>query len=175
MPEQIEKIPLTLEPKSQPMALVPVMYALKEHGAFDSWSAARDLVMDLQLMAPQVVYVTKAKLKKFKTVLESLDIIITEVSAKKAAKIALENKPIRGEIKVQIRLPQPEIYKELEDTLTSQKLISHIKSGDNADGIYHWKDDRWYQDYYLYAYKKSDIPAIETIISRYYCTLIKDE
>ncbi len=167
-----QKIPLKLEPLSQPFPMIPLMSALKEHEVFDSWLAARDFIQDLDLIAPQVIWVRVEHLSSLEKVLADSEIMTQQVSAVEAKRIATENKPIKGDVKIQIRMQSEEINKELVGKLKEQKLISHTKSGGNADDIYHWKDDRWYQDYILFAFNKEDVRQIETIVSEYYCTVI---
>lgn len=172
MTTQIPKIPLTLEPLSEKFALIPVMMALKGHAVFDSWLAARDFVLDLELVAPQVVWLDAEQLELFQNTLADLGIITEQVSKETAEHIAIANKPDRGEVKIQIRT-RGGINQEMVSELKAQQLISHYQVGDNADGIYHWKDDRWYVDYYLYAFKQEDLFQIETLIKEYHYMIVR--
>lgn len=167
-----ERLALMLEPTVQPFTMVPVMIALKDHDVFDSWLAARDFVLDLDLVSPQVVWVQVDKSSALIKALAASDIKTSEISRMQAERIAIENKPVRGDIKVIIRMPGDEINQTMVEKLKSQKLISHTMRGDNADGLYHWKDDRWYQDYILFAFKAEDVPRIEKITKDYYCSFI---
>ncbi|MCX7543896.1 hypothetical protein [Marinicella gelatinilytica] len=174
MTTQSPKIPLTIKPLSEKFAFIPVMMALKDYAVFDSWLAARDFVFDLQVTAPQVVWLDVEQLESFQNTLADINIITEQVSKETAEHIAMANKPIRGDVKIQIRT-RGEMNVELVIELKAQQLISHYQVGDNADGIYHWKDDRWYQDFYLYAFKKEDLPQIEALIKGYYYRVVRDE
>ena len=171
---QIPKTPLALQPLSEKFAFIPVMMALKDHAVFDTWLAARDFVFDLEMVAPQVVWVDAKRLESFQNTLADLDIITEQVSEKRAEHIAITNKPVRGEVKIQIRT-RGDMNEDMVSELKTQQLISHYQVGDSADGIYHWKDDRWYQDFYLYAFKKEDLPRIESFIKDFYYIVVKDE
>lgn len=175
MNDKPQTIPLALEPLTLPFAMVALMIVLKEHEVFDSWSAARDFVLDLDLIAPQVIWVQPKQLASLTKALADSDIMTQQVTEKQADRIALENKPLWGDVKIHIRMRSEDINTEMVKKLKKQKLISHTKSGDNADGIYHWKDDRWYQDYFLFAYNKEDMPRIEAIVRDYYCIVINVE
>ena len=168
MSNQVPKIPLALEPSSKPIDRIALMKVLRDHLVFESWVAARDLTMDLEMLSPQVVWVNTAQLESFEAAVSDLKIVTQQVSKAQAEKIASENKPVRGDIKIQIRTRNHDISEEMVNTLKAQVMISHAQSGENANNLYHWKDDRWYQDFYLYAFRESDLPAIESLINGYY-------
>lgn len=170
-----DKIPLAVRPLAEVFAMVPVMEALKKHGVFDSLLPARDWVFDLDLVAPQVIWVPSHQLTALEQVLNGFDLETAVVSEQRAAEIALENKPVRGEVVVHIRMQNWEIDDDLVATLKKQQLISHVLKSDNADDIFHWKDDRWYQDYKLFAFRKADVSAINAILRQYRCMIQKVE
>src|SRR5690554_1333801 len=174
MTSQAAKIALTLKPLSEKFAFILVMVALQDHAVFNSWLAARDFVFDLEMVAPQVVWVESEQIESFQNTLADLDIITEQVSKDRAQHIAIANKPLRGEVKLQIRT-RGQMNEQMVRDLKAQQLISHYQVGGNADGIYHWKDDRWYQDFYLYAFKKEDLPQIEALIKGYYYMVVRDE
>jgi len=67
----------------------------------------------------------------------------TSVGSKEEAdRISIENKPIRGTIDLHIRTRNWEINSEMIKDLKAKNLISDYRMGDNADDIFHWKDDR---------------------------------
>ncbi len=167
-----KKVALSVKPVSETFTMINVMIALKDHGVFDSWVAARDWVSDLDLVSPQVIWVPGHQLNALEQVLNDLDLETSVVSEQRAAEISVENKPVRGEVVVHIRMQNWEISDDLVAELKRQQLISHVLKGGNADDIYHWKDDRWYQDYQLFAFRKTDVQTIEKILSRHHCTLL---
>ena len=164
MTKQTEKTPFAIEPLTKSFGYIPLMKALKKYGAFETLLEARQFVYDLDLIAPQVVYVATKRQKEFQNALADLDLMTEAISESRAKTIATENKPIYGTVKVHIRMRDNQINQIITDELKAKKLISHYRKGNNADDIYHWKDDRWYQDYYLFAYQTSDLPEIENII-----------
>lgn len=94
-----------------------------------------------------------------------MEIRTRAVSKEEADRISIENKPVRGTINLHIRTRDSEINSEMIKDLKAKKLISGYLTGDNADDIFHWKDDRWYQDFYLTIFKEADIAQIEPLIS----------
>lgn len=175
MTSQAAKIALTLKPLSEKFAFIPVMVALQDHAVFNSWLAARDFVFDLEMVAPQVVWVESEQIESFQNTLADLDIITERVSKDRAEHIAVANKPIRGDVKIKIRTRDNGINEEMVRELKTQALISHYQVGGNADDSYHWKDDRWYQDFYLYAFKEKDLARIEALIKDFYYILMREK
>ncbi len=128
------------------------------------WLEAKQLVFDLAEVAPQVIWVEPAQQEELELKLADFDIRTRVVSKEEAERISIENKPVRGTIDLHIRTRDSEINSEMIKDLKAQKLISGYRTGDNANDIFHWKDDRWYQDFHLTIFKKEDIAQIESLI-----------
>lgn len=164
MSDNPQKIALALEPQKETFGLVPLMIILVEDLGWGSWLEAKEFVFDLKDVAPQVVWVDAGQQDEFELKLAAMEIGARVVSSEEAERIRIKNKPVRGTIDLQIRTRYSEINPEMIKDLKAKKLISGCRMGDNANEIFHWKDDRWYQDFHLTLFKESDVAQIEQLI-----------
>ncbi|MGJ8657731.1 MAG: hypothetical protein ACSHX6_14885 [Akkermansiaceae bacterium] len=169
----MEKVALSLEPQGEIFGHVPLITVLRDHGVFDSLVEAKELIMDLVDLAPQVVWVEVGRRASFELELAGLDIAVCEVNKAEAERINVENRVVRGTIELRVR-SRGGVSSELIGRLKSEQLISGYRSGGNADGIYHWKDDRWYEDFLLTIFKEEDIDLIEALVREYYYIVVRD-
>lgn len=160
------KIALALEPTAQKFARIPLINLLSKFEVFDTLLEAKQLVLDLAEIAPQVVWVASTQKEAFELGLCDLGIAAKVVSEVEADRIRLANKPLRGTIDLQIR-SRGGLSEDMVKQLKADKLISGVRNGKDASGIYHWKDDRWYEDYHLIIFRNEDIPAIEKTLNHY--------
>lgn len=172
MTEQTTQIALALEPQSETLAAIPLIKALVEHRVSESLVEANKLALNLMDISPQVVWVTVDQIDAFKETMMGLLIETRVVTKEEADRISTENVPIRGTIDLRIR-SRGDLNDLMIKGLKEQKLISGYRKGEDANGIYHWKDDRWYQDWNLVIFNKTDITKIESIINGYGYSLIK--
>jgi hypothetical protein len=167
MTDKSEKIALALEPQTQKFAFIPLMKALQENQVTDSWLEAKQITFDLAAIAPQVIWVDPSLLHALEKSLIDINIVAQVVSKEEAERISIENIPIRGTIDLHIRTRDSEIKPEMIEDLKTKRLISDYRKGNNANGIFHWKDDRWYQDFHLTIFRESDIAQINPLLSKY--------
>ncbi|MDF1825971.1 MAG: hypothetical protein P1U68_15100 [Verrucomicrobiales bacterium] len=166
MIEQSKKVFLSLTPLSDNLSHIPLMKVLVDHQSHESLLTAKQFVLDLAAVAPQVVSVNRRKQESFEAELAGLEIMTQEISKEEADRISAEGLPVRGSVDLRIRTRDSQINSEMIETLKTRKLISDYRQGGNANGIFHWKDDRWYQDFHLAAFNESDIPQIEDLIGK---------
>ncbi len=164
MSKDTSKTALALQPMAETFGYIPLMMAMREHLGIESWLELKEFAFDLEAVAPQVVWVENGEREAFEAKLTGMDIAAREVSKEEADRIKIENKPVRGTIDLHIRTRDSSINSEMIKDLKAQELISGCRMGENADGLFHWKDDRWYQDFHLTIFKESDIPQIESVI-----------
>ncbi|MAS96621.1 MAG: hypothetical protein CMO55_25815 [Verrucomicrobiales bacterium] len=169
-----EKIAFALEPLSEKFGRVPLIKVLSDHGCFSSLLEAKQFVLDLADVAPQVVWVCGEDRGSFEAKLGDLDIVSWEVSKEEAERICKENKPVRGSIDLRIRSRDRDIRSDMIKELKARKLISGCRMGEDANEIYHWKDDRWYQDFHLTIFKESDVAEIEDLIGSYGYVVVRE-
>lgn len=164
---ETEKVALALEPLSESFGQVPLMAILSEYECFPTLLEARDFILDLAAVAPQVVWVESKSMNAFEKALADLEIVSQVVTSDEAARITAENKPVRGTIDFAIRTRNHEIDTEMIRELKARKLSSGYRVAGNANEIFHWKDDRWFQDFYLTIFDEADIPAVVNLIENF--------
>lgn len=174
MSESSDKIALALMPDKPEFDQLKLMVCLCECFGNELWREYQDFAEDLAKAAPQVLRVSPEKREQLVSSISELGVEAREVSQEEANRIIMENKPKRGTIDLHIRTRDWQINEQMIDELTSQNLISGYRYEGNADNIYYWKDDRWYQDFKLKVFNSSDIPQIEEIIGKY-CYILVDE
>src|SRR5690606_28026907 len=97
------KIGLTLKPLTENFAFIPVMIVLQVRADLSYRLAARYCVFDLKMVATLVIWVESEQIESYQNTLADLDMITEQVTKERAQHIAIANKPLRGEVKLQIR------------------------------------------------------------------------
>lgn len=164
MPDQDQQTALALTPTVEKFAHIPLLKLLAEYQVFETLVETRNWILDLAEIAPQVVFLPAELIPSFELSLCDLEIAAKVVSQQEAERIQIENKPLRGAIDLQVR-SRGGLSEEMVKQLKADQLISGSRKGKDASDIYHWKDDRWYEDYHLTIFKKDDIPTIEKILN----------